>query len=470
MILEERRKELLSIPPPQPEALWISEPKGGPDELKPNRAGFVENLLSTYRFVTIRDTDECLIYDGFGLYNGGARAFVREWVERQFEANGKTPTSTFVTETFDSVRRRTYRERYTLNPLGYLCLLNGVLDLRGDEPKLVPHDPDQPFVTRLPVEYYPGATCEKWREFLNMVLPEAEQQALLQEWFGYTLMPGNPYKLALFLVGPPDSGKSTALEVLRGIIGPENTTTVALQSLADNRFAAASLFGKLANIYTDLSPKLVRDVGVFKMLTGGSDHIPAEKKFQDSFQFVNAAKLIFSANSMPPVPWADDAFFRRWTLISFGHPVPHERQQPYFERVLLREASGIFGWALEGLLRLRGRGGFDPASIERTRSEWRRLSDSLSAFVEDRVARDPSARISKQEFYSEYAQYCEESGLDAKTAMEVSRELPMVMPGVHGDVRKMKEKGGRSVRVWVGARLRNEGDRAAFGSLESEDS
>ena len=73
------------------------------------------------------------------------------------------------------------------------------------------------------------------------------------------------------------------------MLGEENTSTTALQSLADNRFASAGLFGKMANIYTDLSPKLIKDAGLFKMLTGGSDHVPGEKKFQQPFDFVNPA-------------------------------------------------------------------------------------------------------------------------------------------------------------------------------------
>jgi putative DNA primase/helicase len=230
---------------------------------------------------------------------------------------------------------------------------------------------------RLPVDYDPDATCPNFLKFLSEVLPQQDKQDVIQEMFGYCLRPGNPYKVAFFLMGEFDSGKSTLLEVLRGLLGDENTSTIALQSLADNRFASAGLFSKLANIYTDLSPRLIKDVGLFKMLTGGSDHVPAEKKFQAPFAFVNPAKLIFSANALPAVPWGDDAFFRRWVTLEFGVQIPQDRQVPFLESKLLEEAPGILNWALAGLDRLLARGRFpDTGSVEETRQRWRRLSES----------------------------------------------------------------------------------------------
>ena len=265
----------------------------GADDFKPNRMGFVSALTRTYAFITIRDTEESLLYDEHGLYNGGAGPFIKEWIEARFAEKGKTSSKPFCSETAESVRRLTYMERDSLNPPGLLCLWNGILPLDDEVPELRDHIRSIPFVTRLPVSFDLAARCPRFLAFLNRVLPDESWRLVIQEMFGYRLRPGNPFKIAFFMVGPPDRVSSTLLEVLRGVLGEENTSTTALQSLADNRFASAGLFGKMANIYTDLSPKLIKDAGLFKMLTGGSDHVPGEKKFQQPFDFVNPAKLIF---------------------------------------------------------------------------------------------------------------------------------------------------------------------------------
>ena len=51
--------------------------------------------------------------------------------------------------------------------------------------------------------------------------------------------------------------------------------------------------------------------------SAGGDPIPAERKFQPPFKFVNYAKLLFSANEMPHTPDETDAFFARPIIINF---------------------------------------------------------------------------------------------------------------------------------------------------------
>ena len=74
---------------------------------------------------------------------------------------------------------------------------------------------------------------------------------------------------------------------------------VALQDLSENRFQAAELLGKLANIFADLDARALTSTTHFKMLTTG-DPITAERKHERPFTFKNYAQMLFSANRMPP--------------------------------------------------------------------------------------------------------------------------------------------------------------------------
>jgi putative DNA primase/helicase len=55
-------------------------------------------------------------------------------------------------------------------------------------------------------------------------------------------------------VGEEDNGKSVMLKLISSLLGRENII-VKLCSLVKERFATADLFGKLANIFADLSAK-----------------------------------------------------------------------------------------------------------------------------------------------------------------------------------------------------------------------
>ena len=82
-------------------------------------------------------------------------------------------------------------------------------------------------------------------------------------------------------VGYEDNGKSVMLKVITKFLGLENISSKNLHSLVKERFATADLFGKLANIFADLSAKRLQDVEAFKVLASG-DRISAERKFQDT--------------------------------------------------------------------------------------------------------------------------------------------------------------------------------------------
>ena len=56
-------------------------------------------------------------------------------------------------------------------------------------------------------------------------------------------------------MGRGRNGKTVFLNVLQALAGSDNISSVPLQVLAENRFAAAELVGKLGNICGDIDAK-----------------------------------------------------------------------------------------------------------------------------------------------------------------------------------------------------------------------
>ena len=81
--------------------------------------------------------------------------------------------------------------------------------------------------------------------------------------------------------------------MLKALLGSRNCSTVGLHQLVENRFRAATLFGKLANLAGDLDSKWLDNTAVFKAITGG-DTVQAEYKYGAAFDFapVGAAVLL----------------------------------------------------------------------------------------------------------------------------------------------------------------------------------
>ncbi|MFQ6077391.1 MAG: phage/plasmid primase, P4 family, partial [Candidatus Bathyarchaeia archaeon] len=261
---------------------------------------------------------------------------------------------------------------------------------------------------------------------------------------------------AFIFLGGGANGKSTLINLIGYLLGEENISSRSLQDLHNDRFAAADLYGKLANLYADLSTSALKQTGIFKMVTGG-DYLKGERKFQGAFSFKNHAKLFFSANQLPQVGDDTDAFFRRWIIINFPNKFEGERADKNILKKLTtpEELKGLLVLAVHGLRDLLNRGDFAKnPSTEEIRFYYTRASDPTKAFVEECLERDPEGTIPKEDLYQIYVEYCQEIGMppDAKNifSMRLYEHAPYIK-----EFRGVKEGGAREGRVsmWKGVRV-----------------
>src|SRR5579863_18118 len=209
--------------------------------------------------------------------------------------------------------------------------------------------------------YRETATCPAIETFVDQVLP-ADCRDLVWEILGDLVTQERSIQKAACLVGAGGNGKSTFLQLATQFVGLDNVCHVSLQRLERDRFAAARLFGKLANVCPDLPSEPLLDSAVFKAITGG-DRITAEQKYRDSFEFTPFARLLFSANQLPIDPYSSPAYRERWLIIPFEQSFRNTRQE--IPRQVLdshlsqpNELSGALNRAFPALRRLRASGRF----------------------------------------------------------------------------------------------------------------
>jgi len=413
---------------------------------KADMFAFAQALDSEFRFICLRKTRELFVYRD-GYYHDDAEDYIDAWIRRQFEKAGKIASQHFISELIAEMKGRHYIDREELNPRGYLCLRNGVLDL--ESLKISPHTPELYFTIQLPVNYKPDADCPRFKQFLEEIFDEEEKRRLVQEIFGYCLVRGNPLQKMFMLVGSGCNGKSTLLETLRALLGAENTTSLTLQDLSTDRFASSALFGKLANICPEMPSFSLKSAEKAKPLVGG-DVIKGEEKFKKPFFFSVDAKLIFAANKLPRVSDDSLAFWRRWVLIKFEKSFLGREDRQLLQK-LTSELSGILNFALEGLRRLRERGGFELKETVADAAEfWRKQSDSLYWFVSERVRERMGAVTSKADFFTEYVRFCEERDIESMSKTMIGHRLPEYLPNARTERRRV---GGQVRACWVNIEL-----------------
>jgi len=406
-------------------------------------------ILKHHKIITFRDNEDSYIYkDGYYLPN--ADSIIKEETTRILSEGS---TRYIVNEVISKVKRRTYKDRSKAEANKFkICLENGILDLSKNDPKFSEHSPDEIFLSKIPVNYDPNATCPTIEKFFKEVfLPE--DVLLVEELCGYVLYREYHIHKACMLFGSGRNGKTTFINLLRSFLGEHNVTGVSLQELNTNTFAPAELYKKLANLSDDLHYTSLQNTGVFKKAVGQSPLI-AQRKYRDPFLFINYAKMIFACNKFPKSWDKTDAYFRRWVIIRFFSKFDgkHADKKLIDKLTTQDELSGLLNIAIKGLLRLLKNEEFSyPLTIDETRELMNRLADSVDAFSQDMIELDTNSIISKDEFYAFYVDYCNKNKLSPDDKVSLGKKLSKIYGTQISSPRK--KVGDKRKRLWQGIKI-----------------
>jgi len=381
-------------------------------------SNMAEAILGVHSFLTLSDTKQVLWYDyPAGVYRFYGKTVIEKLAQKWMQKIGKKSEATnhFMAQVVGYIQRETYINRNELNRNQDIVVVkNGVIDLNSR--KLLPQSKDYKATVALPVTYDVGADCPKITKFVEEVV-QPKDRLLLWEIPAWCLTPYSGIQRLVILLGEGANGKTVYLEMLRMFLGRENCTAYSLQALTNNRFAIAGLYGKLANISPELPSTALRQAGPLKTLTG-LDTVEAEKKFRDSFNFVNTAKMIFATNNPPEISEDTLAVWRRFIVIGFPFKFVGDRADKNLLAKLTteKELSGLLNKALNALARLKSRGDFSyTMSVEDTRDKYLLASNPVAAFIEDRCEFDSWASIMKKELHDTFMQFCAENKLPGMT-------------------------------------------------------
>lgn len=382
--------------------------------------------------------DELYVYDD-GVYTNGERLFREKGTATlgvEFTPKRLADSLAYIKNIVEQVSP----DQVTTNK-GFLNLKNGILWL--DTMELQPHTPDIKTVVQLPVEYDPNADCSVIDAFLKKVVPE-DAIPVVEEMAGYCLVPTMKYEKALLLYGEGGNGKGTLIAVLTHLLGHKNISGVSFQDLAENRFASAELFGKMANLHADIPSRVLENSSRFKELVSG-DLIRAEEKHKAPFAFNNRAKLIFSANEPPVSKDNTDGFHRRLLMVPFPKKFTDRKLR---KELFTPEAlSGFLLRALQGLERLQKQDRFSKSKvIEKTLEEYRKHSDTVMRFLDECCIIDPKEMTGKQDLYDAYRSECFQWGNQPVNQAKFNARLLAIHP-------QITEYRKGSPRQWRGIKL-----------------
>jgi len=319
---------------------------------------------------------------------------------------------------------------------------NGMLDLGGSEPALLPFDPDYLSLARVPHHYEPAASCPTFEEFLRQAVPE-DDVLLLQKAAGMLLAQRNFGQAIILLIGAGGAGKGTLVDIMSQMVGRNNCVQMRT-NLLTQRFEVGKFIGKILLVGADVPGDFLNKKGAetLKSLSGG-DVLDAELKNQNgTVALTGQYNIWITANTNLRVSLDGDrgAWGRRLKIVNFARKA--DRVIPnYASQIVETEASGILNWMIEGLSLLKR----DYAEQHRWVVSDRQQkviedlldeSDSICAFAKEEIELGEPVKdsVTSEELYRGYEMFCSDRQWVPQSNMAFSKGISNLLLerfGVH---------------------------------------
>ncbi len=403
-----------------------------------------KELLNRYKIFVDKNEILWFFNEATGIWVKDADAIVKSLLAKDILSEELNKIYV-LREIIADIKRYAYRNEYfTQTPLSLIPFQNGVYDLNEDT--LIPYEPEHYLTFKLPINYNPTAKCDKIDKFFSSVVDEPAE---LYELIAYALYRDYPYQRFFILYGSGGNGKTTFLNVLTKLLGGHNASSTTLDAIINNRFATATLVGKLANISGDEKIKKISNSAILKSLVGG-DLITAERKGKDPFQFKNHSKLIISTNRIPTTDDTTPAFFRRVHLIKFNRNFEGKKEDKNIISKLTtdKELEGLATKAVKTLKHLieNGFSFTNETRADEMAEKYERLSNPLRAFLETytQYSSRKNEFIPNSEFLKIYNIFLKQNEAPQTTSTQLKHEMERL--GYHTKVMKINNK---SQKIWV---------------------
>ncbi len=355
----------------------------------------------------------------YQLTSGEGRK-VERWIELSHSDRAiKSALATASNQkTADGMCIRLTRSDLNRNPMS-LNLGNGTYDLENK--RLKPHDPSDCISYLAPVRWNPKATSPRWHQFLaETFCDDRDLIRQVQRLVGYSLTGLSSEQVLIVLNGSGANGKGVFTNVISEILG-DYSRALSVRSLTttasnDIRADLASLPGSRFITASEGNVNDRFDEALVKLLTG-EDQIRARFLYQNDFTFRMTGKVWLQTNHLPQIAGSDRAIWRRILVVPFDGTVREidgdgagAIRDPKLKEKLLREASGILNWMLEGCALWQRDGIGTCSSTENASSEYRDREDTVTTFVRTRCRANERGATLSGELYQAYADWCAKEG------------------------------------------------------------
>ncbi len=337
------------------------------------------------------------------------------------------------------------------DPVNLIQFKNGILDVNEyistGNVKLYEPTPKLFSLTAVPHAFDPDKQSLYWTEYLEGIFNgDNARIRLLQQWFGYNLVPDMSFEKMMFLIGRPRSGKGTVIAAMSAMLGDEQVCSSSLASLS-GQFGYESLIGKLAVLLADAKAprKGSSEMALEKILqiTGG-DAVGVERKYVSTLpQFHLQCRFTIAMNLLPQLPDHAAALEPRLNVLAFPNSYVGCEDRTIKQKMKCI-AGDILPWALEGLRDLRESGEFClPTTSIKVINEFKSMASPVFSFLQeycDLCFGDESVYVSADLLYDAWKSWTATQNMRPEIRSQFLQRVTSMCPEIVIDTHTVGDK------------------------------
>ena len=272
-----------------------------------------------------------------------------------------------------------------------------------------------------------------------------QKKKALYEIIGFCISDTESVKKAIFLIGPPNCGKSVILRFIQRLIGEDHVSNVSLSNFS-GRFNIVSMYDKVLNINGEVPSSTLsgKALDVFKSITGG-DKIELERKGYQPFSGIVRAKLLFAGNLLPMFSNADgtDSLTERLHVLIFDSSVEEAERDIHLEEKLWEQRDNIVYYALLALNNfIKCDKKFIVLEDEKQRLEAMKFAyKQIESFIDSYMDTGEDYYVSISSAYEAYLDFAYDELLEPMKRSEFRNKM-LLQPGI--SISKTKKRFGNS--------------------------
>ena len=376
------------------------------------------------------DTRKVYIYNG-KFWEELSHLEIQHFAEEQFSPK---PSARIRREFVEKVLANNLRTKswYENSVDRKICFENGVYDLTTDE--LLPHSEEYFFTGCLPYCYDPSARSIRFSQFMDEITCGKEDlKRNLLEFAGYAISGDRCWlHKSMIMHGTGRNGKSTFMEVLKNLVGPDLYSSLSLTALEDpaKRYM---LVGKHFNVGEETNVHALNKSESFKVMVAGGE-VDIKRLYEQPFLYRTRAKLLFACNKLPYSQDNSMGMVERLMIVPFKAVFKNGTANVHLKEQLLEELPGIFNLLIQNYKNLYRRGGFlYGEDMETALDEYQSENNLIIPWSKEvvEITGNEEDFVTSEEVYESFKHFCEARGGDARRYGYA--EVIKKMKGLYGD-------------------------------------